>query len=712
MEAIGDESLALAAEREARPEARHAPLATSCAALLDGRVMSCGESVRFPSQGASLSGALFLPEAGDPVPAVIVCHGAGDWKENYFELCEYLVGCGIAALAIDLHGHGQSEGDRFFVQMRRWVPNIHAAIDYLTTRKEVDPNRIGAFGLSSGGTAIMEASLLDARLRTLVTLDATVRNSLPRAVGWLLKGLLVVGRLKERLTGKPWRLPLAKISVGPKLASDPEVNARILGSPRFREAFLAFPLPGAEEAFFVDTIKRAPNIDVPTLVLWGAEDNMDPPETGHRLFAALRCKKRLEVIPGNGHVGHLDRHRTKVFALTADWVRENLGGKSDVLNGFPSVRVNRGRVIDRATASKLGRQDKWDLLSPLLRRFGREPLAYATLQDGMEYYIEPGTGFVAFNTVQHPILAPRPRRITLSEPVCAPEERVDFTRRFLAGNPRASFGQISESFAEILRPMGFKANCLGIEPVLPVQTYNTQGNWKELDLVKRARNEARRERLVIREESGLALRQKASELTGFSNQWIGTKRINDREIWLYARRPIFDHEEDVRKFVAYDPEGKVAGFAFYDPMYRDGCVYGYSANIVRCDERRFGRLATALHMEAIDKFRAEGKEVLNLLLSPFHGFENARFNDDFGVRFFFKLSARYGNEIYNFKGLAFHKSKYRGLERPIYYASNSIMPGNDVYLAFATADIARSYFGMVAQLLRGMIHAHFKPNSG
>ncbi|HTL15915.1 MAG TPA: phosphatidylglycerol lysyltransferase domain-containing protein, partial [Patescibacteria group bacterium] len=198
---------------------------------------------------------------------------------------------------------------------------------------------------------------------------------------------------------------------------------------------------------------------------------------------------------------------------------------------------------------------------------------------------------------------------------------------------------------------------------------------------------------------------KKEDLTAVSAQWIGSKKISDREIWLYARRPIFDYEPDVRKFVAYDRDGKTAGFVFYDPMYRDGQVYGYSANIVRCDERRYGRLATAVHMEAAEKFRAEGKQVLNLLLAPFVKLEIGKYNDDLGAKLFFKLSARFGNNIYNFKGLSFHKSKYRGSERPLYYASNSLLPSNDIYLAFVSADITRSYFATLGQLVRGMLSA-------
>jgi lysylphosphatidylglycerol synthetase-like protein (DUF2156 family) len=372
------------------------------------------------------------------------------------------------------------------------------------------------------------------------------------------------------------------------------------------------------------------------------------------------------------------------------------------------VGPTRVKVIEGEAAKKLGRQEKWELLSPFLRQYGWTSLAYATLQQGMEYFIDE-SGYIAYTTVQHAVFSPKPRRITLSDPVCSTENLTKIIRNFLADNPRASFGVISEGCAEVLHGMGFKVNCIGYEPEISVQTYNTKGDWKELDLIKRARNEAKREGLLIREEGGPLPKKELAEV---SSRWIGSKKINDREIWLYARRPIFDHEEDVRKFVAYDREKRVVGFVFYDPMYRDGRVFGYSANISRCDEKRFGRLATAVHMVAIEKFRSEGKEILNLLLAPFVKLDQGKFNDDLGAKLFFSLSARFGNNIYNFKGLSFHKSKYRGVERPLYYASNSFMPSNDIYLAFVSADITRSYFKTLGQLLRGMITAPLNGKSG
>jgi len=397
--------------------------------------------------------------------------------------------------------------------------------------------------------------------------------------------------------------------------------------------------------------------------------------------------------------------------LAGGWARRALKGEPWRTGGSSPGRRAGTRILEGESAQSLSHKQKWDLLSPFLRQHGREGIAYATLQAGMEYFIAP-SGYIAYTRVRHPLFACRPKRMVFSDPICAPEDVADLVGDFLEWDRRAAFCIISEACAQTLRLLGFKANCIGYEPLIAIQTYNTQGNWKELDLIKRARNEARREGLLIREESGSSLGLRRQELQAFSARWISSRKINDREVWLYARRPVFDHEEGVRKFVAYDAARQVAGFAFYDPMYRGGQVYGYSANIVRCDERRFGRLATALHLAAMDTFKAEGAEVLNLLLAPFGKLERGAFNDDWAARRLFRWSARFGNALYNFQGLSFHKSKYRGLERPLYFASNGWLPCADVYLAFASAGIADGCWRTIGKLLRGRLRSGRASGSG
>ncbi len=357
------------------------------------------------------------------------------------------------------------------------------------------------------------------------------------------------------------------------------------------------------------------------------------------------------------------------------------------------------RSILGQEAKTIDPQAKWDLLAPFVRAHGREALSYATLQQGMEYFVHE-LGYLAFTTVVHPVFARKPKRIVLSDPVCDRADLPALIKAFVGQYPAAVFGVISEHCAGVLRTLGFKANCLGFEPELPVQTYNTQGNWKELDMIKRARNEAKREGISIREVDIASV--PVEQLNALSASWMQGKKVNDREIWVYARRPVYHSEPGVRKFVAFDRQGKAIGYVFYDPMHRDGKVYGYAANTVRCDEMRYGRLATAIHMVAMEAFKPEGIEVLNLCLCPFTHLENGIYSDDIATKWFFQISERFGGEIYNFKGLSFHKSKYRGHEKPIYYASNSLLPSNDVYLAFLTADIATSYFSTMGLLGRGI----------
>ena len=287
-----------------------------------------GQAVQFESLGAKIAGRLFLPDEhqrrGGPNPALVICHGAGEFKENYFDLCHCLAQRGVAALAIDMHGHGESEGERFHVNMEEWIADVRAAVGFLTDHPRLDGVCIGAFGLSSGGTAILEAALVEPRLKALVALDATVRSCMPWSTKLVLKLLIFAGQIKKFFTNQDLRLSLIKMLEGVRMVADPEIERRIRANPKATEAFRAFPLPGAAQSFFVDTILRVSRIQIPTLVLWGEEDELDPPATARLLYDALVCRKDLHIIPGNGHAGHLDRNRGQVFTLTADWALENL----------------------------------------------------------------------------------------------------------------------------------------------------------------------------------------------------------------------------------------------------------------------------------------------------------------------------------------------------------------------------------------------------
>lgn len=282
------------------------------------------EFVSFPSLGDEIHAILTLPSSPGPHPVLVISHGAGEFKENYIELSEHLAAHGIAALALDMHGHGESGGRPFQIEMREWVADISAACDFIESHTSLDQSRIAAFGLSSGGTAILEAALTEPRLKTLVALDATVMDTLPLGISLFMHTLSFIGRIKRLVTGSDLKISLVSMLDGLELASDPDINRRLQKDPGKLRAFMEFPLPGAAQAFLVNTIKRVPRINIPTLVIWGEDDKLDPISTAQLLHRRLTCEKELVIVPGNGHVGHLDRNRQQVFDLTSDWLEKHL----------------------------------------------------------------------------------------------------------------------------------------------------------------------------------------------------------------------------------------------------------------------------------------------------------------------------------------------------------------------------------------------------
>ncbi len=283
-----------------------------------------GRTVVFESQGDRLPALLVTPPGPGPWPVLLICHGAGEFKENYQEMASALAAQGIASFIPDMHGHGLNCEIPFRLSMKEWVGDIRAAVRWIEACPELDECRIGAAGLSSGGTAILEAALEEPRLKTLVAMDATVMDTLPLTISLTMRILSVVGWIKKLVMGKDVTISLLKDMENLELAVDPEVNNMLKLHPGKRRAFGAFPLPGAIDAFVVTTIKRVGKIEVPTLVIWGEEDKLDPPSTGQKLFNALTCVKHFEVVSGNGHVGHLDQNRHEVFRLTADWLKRYL----------------------------------------------------------------------------------------------------------------------------------------------------------------------------------------------------------------------------------------------------------------------------------------------------------------------------------------------------------------------------------------------------
>ncbi|MDR3046903.1 MAG: lysophospholipase [Bacteroidales bacterium] len=107
-----------------------------------------------------LAGTLTMPLQGTSFPAVVLISGSGAQNRDeemlshrpFLVLADHLTRNGIAVLRFDDRGIAASEGDFATAITTDFAKDVEAAIQYLLTRKEINPNQIGLIGHSEGGT--------------------------------------------------------------------------------------------------------------------------------------------------------------------------------------------------------------------------------------------------------------------------------------------------------------------------------------------------------------------------------------------------------------------------------------------------------------------------------------------------------------------------------------------------------------------------------
>lgn len=151
----------------------------------DARALGLSDVAFISRDGTPLRGWLIPSRTG---AMVVLCDGAAADRSSMLDDARALRQAGIGVLLFDWPGQGESGGhDRF------GLPAQHAlegAVDFVLTRHDVDPHRVGALGFSLGGYTLVPVAAQDRRIRAvlLAGVPADIIEQTRReyaASGWL-----------------------------------------------------------------------------------------------------------------------------------------------------------------------------------------------------------------------------------------------------------------------------------------------------------------------------------------------------------------------------------------------------------------------------------------------------------------------------------------------------------------------------------------------
>lgn len=265
--------------------------------------------VQIPYEGSHLSG-IFLPARGvsGRQPVLVQVNGLDSTKEMKFMvgLPDWLAARGVASLIVDQPGTGDALRQRGMVarfDSEHWASRV---VDWLETQADVDPARIGMEGVSLGGYYCPRAVAFEPRFACGVAWGA---NHDWRDV-------------QKRRLEKEGSFPV------------PHYWAHVAWVWGARDT--AHFMEIAENVHLDGILDR---IRVPFLVTHGKHDSQIPLKWAHATYDALVNSPRRELKIFDERTGGVQHssfdNSANAGAFIADWVAEQLGGRTAVTGANP-----------------------------------------------------------------------------------------------------------------------------------------------------------------------------------------------------------------------------------------------------------------------------------------------------------------------------------------------------------------------------------------
>ena len=253
--------------------------AIACRTLALPHLRPAGERVAIPYQDRPLAGILRKPAGIERPPVVVMVMGLDSAKEETDCYEQPFLARGMATLAFDGPGQGEAEYD--FAIRGDYEVAVEAVIDFVATRRDLDAERIGLWGVSLGGYYAPRAAAFEKRACACMALGGPF--------DW----------------GAAWD-------------NLPELT---------REAFrvrshCATPEEARRHAATLTLAGIAQQITCPIYIMNGRQDRIVPPADAERLAREVSGPVTLHMIEDGNHIANNRAWRWR--SHSADWMAEQL----------------------------------------------------------------------------------------------------------------------------------------------------------------------------------------------------------------------------------------------------------------------------------------------------------------------------------------------------------------------------------------------------
>lgn len=298
-----------------RPAARVAATAFGAAVALTGLVALWTAYLYEPNEVRDRPSAYLAADTTDYVdttvarfhyqrlgsgPPVLLIHGGGEWLYSYRDTIRTLAAAGYSVFALDLPGHGYTE-----VRQKDFAYNLLAMTSAVASFMDaVNVRRAALIGHSwGGGIALSFAQRFPDRVSRLVLIDSSGLD-VPDVPQWRLLGVPVIGEIMSKLVRR------SDVADGLRMSFHHDA---LVTDAMIDEVWVPLTFRDNRRAQYL--LER--NLDwsltqeslsttlVPTLVLWGADDQYLSSGNA-RVFTDFMPHATAAVLPECGHSAHED----------------------------------------------------------------------------------------------------------------------------------------------------------------------------------------------------------------------------------------------------------------------------------------------------------------------------------------------------------------------------------------------------------------------